>query len=177
MKTYFKIMALALCLTACGTTVKPSVKPVALPVGAFVDEQGCFVMNDNVGEVEPLLKRLVFEHYTPMNGMKETEILAAISAAKSRSCDMNQRDDAGFAPLHTAILLHDIKMMAFLLQNGASPRAKIVADTRKQGSEEFHQQDSFQLVETLKRYEKRDNRGKLRNDWQKIEQLLRQYDK
>lgn len=53
---------------------------------------------------------------------------------QSLGCDINAPEATGLTPLHVAVLFRDAGAVAFLLQHGADPEAKIVGKSKHSGS-------------------------------------------
>lgn len=204
--SFFCITAAALLLAACSSTSSDTV-PTAqneqgaaaasaaarpLPFGEYADPQGCTVADKNSGQTEGVVNRLVFEHFNGIHYMKKDDVLRHLEEAKQRGCSLERRDAAGFAPLHTAILLQDNVMIEFLLNNGASPYTPIEGNPNTQSGSQFYGKNSFELLEDLKAFELKDNNMKtiksrnnrqlrvpkskgVRTDYSKTEALLMQY--
>ncbi|MDO5059124.1 MAG: hypothetical protein Q4D82_04170 [Neisseria sp.] len=164
----------------------------ALPFGEYADEKGCTVADKYTGETEGVVNRLTFEHFNGVHGMKKDDVFRHLKEAKARGCSLESRDLSGFAPVHTAILLLDTKMLDFLLKNGASPYTTIQGDSRKQAGKQFYGQNSYELVASLKGFELKDNKMKtikarngkklrvpknkgVRTDYSQVEALLNAY--
>ncbi|MDO4696755.1 MAG: ankyrin repeat domain-containing protein [Neisseria sp.] len=165
-------------------------RPVAF--GPYADRRGCTVTDKDSGQTEGLVNRLAFEHFNGIHYMQKDDVLQHLEEAKQRGCSLERRDAAGFAPLHTAILLQDNVMIEFLLKNGASPYTEIKGDPATQSGSQFYGKNSFQLLEDLKGFELRDNKMKtiksrnnrqlrvpksqgVRTDYSRTEALLIQY--
>lgn len=196
--SFFLVTAAALFLGACSSTVSDSassgkslqLRPIAF--GEYADERGCTVADKESGQVEGVVNRLAFEHFNGIHYMKKDDVLRHLEEAKQRGCSLERRDAAGFAPLHTAILLQDNVMIEFLLKNGVSPHTKIEGDPTTQSGSQFYGKNSFELLEDLKAFELKDNNMKtiksrnnrqlrvpkskgVRTDYSKTEALLMQY--
>lgn len=204
---FFFTTAAALLLAACSSTSSDKAFPSTdglqtasaaaedrrpLAFGEYADPQGCTVVDKDSGQTDGVVNRLAFEHFNGIHYMKKDDVLRHLEEAKQRGCSLVRRDAAGFAPLHTAILLQDNVMIEFLLKNGVSPYTPIEGDPNTQSGSQFYGKNSFELLEDLKAFELRDNQMKtiksrnnrqlrvpkskgVRTDYSKTEALLMQY--